>query len=132
MQFTDQNTLLHPWVKAALTAAGCPIGQGYQSVPATYLLQRYHAVVEVELPLIVSDLTTAHLPQLQLILRNAYPATHPITVFYASSGKENGVTATDQTTVDALDAGPTSHCGAPAFAPGLSVGSQADAPEYAP
>jgi tetrapyrrole methylase family protein/MazG family protein len=106
VQFTDQNTLLHPWVKAALTAAGCPISQGYQSVPATYLLQRYHPVVEVELPLIVSDLTTAHLPQLQLILRNAYPATHPITVFYASSGNENGVTATDQTTVDALDAVP--------------------------
>lgn len=102
VQSSNQNLLLHPLVKAVLMAAGCQADQGYQCVPASYLLQSYHPVVEVELPLLISDLNAAHLPPLQAILGNAYPATHPVTVCYTDSSKEKLVTDPGQTTLDAL------------------------------
>jgi tetrapyrrole methylase family protein/MazG family protein len=105
VQANVQTMLLHPLVATALTAAGCQAGPGYQCVSASYLLQSYHPVVEVELPLLISDLTAAHLPQLQAILRNAYPATHPITVLHTGSSNGNNGKSTaepGQTTLDAL------------------------------
>lgn len=101
MQSNDHSTLLHPLLQAALAAAGCHAEQGYQCVPARYLLQSYHPVVEVELPLIISELTATHLPQIQTILRNAYPATHPITLLKAP-GEQSDAPAASQTTLIAL------------------------------
>lgn len=102
MQASDQNTLLHPFVATALAAAGCDAGHGYQCVPASYLVQSYHPVVEVELPLIISDLSTDHLAQLQKILRNAYPATHLVTLLDRPGVQNNGEPAARQITLQAL------------------------------
>lgn len=98
MQAHDQTMLLHPFVATVLTAAGCHARQGYQCVPASYLLQSYHPIVEVELPLVVSALSTDHLPQLYNILRNAYPATHPVTLL----DQTNGAPTANQTTLQTL------------------------------
>lgn len=102
MQLSEHSPLLHPLIGAALTAAGCHTGQGYQCVAASYLLQSYHPVVEVELPLIISDLTTAHLPQLQAILCNAYPAVHPMTILRTVSKNAQITAESEQTTLAAL------------------------------
>lgn len=85
MQANDYDLLLSPVLRTALAAAGCHADQGYQCVPASYLLQHYHPVVEVELPLIISDLRVAQLSPLQAILRNAYPAEYLVTLLEAPS-----------------------------------------------
>ncbi len=123
VQAHDQNRLLHPLVATALTAAGCHTGQGYQCVPASHLVQNYHPIVEVELPLIVSDLSPDHLPQLQHILRNAYPTTHPVTLLDHPGAQPDGEPATRQSTVHALATLPTAAAPLLICVPPLPAGS---------
>lgn len=95
-----QLSLVHPLINAVLTAAGLHADQGYQCVPASYLQDKYHPPVEVELPLIVSALASSELAHLQLVLQNAYPPDHPLTLL--DSTTPTGEPTVIQTTVATL------------------------------
>lgn len=105
LQPNDDQALVHPLVSAALTAAGLTPQDGYQCVPATYLLQHYHPIVEIELPLVIHNLpqqeTAQALTRLQTILQNAYPSAHPITLVTRSTSEDRGSTI-QQTTLQEL------------------------------
>lgn len=88
VQPKSKMTLLHPSVEVTLTAAGIAINSGYQHVPAGTLLQAYHPQVEIELPLLISDLPADGLARLQAILQNAYPATQPVVVLRMTDEEE--------------------------------------------
>ncbi len=101
LQSNDSQFLRHPLVSAALTAAGLEPQQGYQCVPAAYLLQKYHPMVESELPIIICDFSVQELVRLQTVLQNAYPGTHPLTLVTepTDAGTPNNIR---HTTVQAL------------------------------
>ncbi len=76
-------------------AAGIPIEQGFQWVPAQRLLSAYHPTVEVELPLFITGIATAQgqiaqgqtaqgqtaqWQHLCTMLANAYPAEHGVSI----------------------------------------------------
>jgi len=100
------HTLIHPLVRKGLTAAGLTTDQGYQCVPASALLQRYHPVVEIELPLIITDFTEQALARLQAVLQNAYPDDHPLTLVTATTAEDGAEAKVLHTTVQALAATP--------------------------
>lgn len=104
VQPKEKMTLLHPLVEAALTAAGMAISNGYQHVPASYLLQTYHPQVEVELPLLISDLPSNGLARLQAILQNAYPATQPVVVLQVTDEEDQPAPTAQHTTLAELAA----------------------------
>lgn len=85
LERNSYRNFLATQVQLAMTAAGLDIDHGYQCVPADHLLQKYHPVVEVELPLLITALAKAELPRLQSILQNAYPSSHPITLITEAS-----------------------------------------------
>lgn len=93
------NPFLPPLISAVLTAAGLNPQQGYQWVPASYFREKYHPTVEVELPLIITDLVSADPTQLQAVLQNAYPVAHPLTLLDTTTKGESSVI---HTTVAAL------------------------------
>lgn len=95
-------SLVPPLINAALTAAGLHAHQGYQWVPASYLQDKYHPPVEVELPLIVGTLAASELIQLQRVLQNAYPPAHPLTLLESARTTPAGEPLIVQTTVAAL------------------------------
>lgn len=101
-QSSESTSLLPPVIKATLTAAGLEINPGYQCVPATALLQKYHPQVEIELPLLISDLPIDGWSRLQSILQNAYPVTHPVLVITAAAEGNTGVLPFVQTTLQEL------------------------------
>lgn len=80
LQLDDHNPFLPPLIRALFTVAGLTPHQGYQWVPATYFHEKYHPTVEVELPLLITDLAAQDPAQLQALLQNAYPAAHPLTL----------------------------------------------------
>lgn len=99
LQTDDHNPFLPPLLGAVLTAAGLNPQQGYQSVPASYFREKYHPTVEVELPLLITALVSQDLAQLQTVLQNAYPATHPLTWLATPT---TGESAIGHTTIAAL------------------------------
>lgn len=102
LQTQAHNPFISPLLNNLLTAAGLQADQGCQCVPASYLRTKYHPIVEVELPLIVSDLAPQDLAQLQVVLRNAYPATHPLTIIDSTRATPPGDLPVIHTTVAAL------------------------------
>lgn len=96
------NPFLPPLISSALTAAGLPAQPGYQWVTASYLCAKYHPVVEVELPLIISDLAEQDLAQLQAVLQNGYPVTHPLTVLRHSTSAPDAAPTVIQSTLGDL------------------------------
>ena len=80
LQPDDHNPFLSPLISAVLTAAGLNPQQGYQWVPVRYFCEKYHPTVEVELPLLITELAPQDLTQLQAVLQNGYPAAHPLTL----------------------------------------------------
>ncbi len=106
-QPNNATPLLHPLVRAALTAADLQPEQGYQSVSAAYLLQKHHPMVEIELPLVIDFATPAvaeELLRLQTVLQNAYPATHPITLVTATGETDIAAPMILHTTLQTLAA----------------------------
>ena len=104
MQRHHYNTLLHPLVRATLTAAGLEEHPGCQQLAAAYLRDQYHPPIEVELPLIITDFGVDDLAQMQAILRNAYPAAHPV-VMLVGTDAENAIDGLAiHTTLQALTA----------------------------
>lgn len=99
LQPDDHNPFLSPLISTVLTAAGLNPQQGYQWVPARYFREKYHPTVEVELPLLITDLAPQDLTQLQAVLQNAYPAAHPLTLLATPI---KGEPAVMHTTVAAL------------------------------
>lgn len=95
----DHNPFLPPPIRTALMAAGLTTHQGYQWVPATYFREKYHPTVEVELPLLITELASQDPAQLQALLQNAYPAAHPLTLLEMTT---EGNPAVIQTTVAEL------------------------------
>jgi len=97
--------LLHPLVSAALTAAGLTPQHGYQCVPVASLIQNYHPIVEIELPLLLYGFATLEaaqdLARLRAILQNAYPDAHPVTLVSQTAGTDTPNTIL-HTTVQAL------------------------------
>lgn len=83
------NVVAERWVvqqaAALFAAAGIGTDDGYQWVPARRLAEAYHPTVEVELPLLVTELTAEiSWQRLQQTLANAYPATHGVALLHCS------------------------------------------------
>ncbi len=85
----EDQSLLPPFWHPLLTAAGLAVEEGYQWLPLHKLLQQYHPIVEVTLPLLVSgQAIAADYQRLQQTLANAYGQDHQITI--ASTSSEEG------------------------------------------
>ncbi|MEZ4861989.1 MAG: MazG family protein [Caldilineaceae bacterium] len=96
--------MLNPKLVAALAAHGIAIDQGYQWLPVARLLQQYHPQVEVELPLLISDVSRqSNLIQLQQCLTNAYPAGHPAMILVGSSAQADTVLHCTQICLEELN-----------------------------
>lgn len=102
MQHHYDNPLLHPLVRTALSAAGLEGYSGCQQVAVVYLHDQYHPRVEVELPLIITDFGLEDLAQLQAVLQNGYPATHPIVMLSSTRGEDATHSHPFHTTLQAL------------------------------
>jgi len=102
VQRHHHNTLLHPLVRAGLTAAGLEEHGGCQQLAAAYLRNQYHPCVEVELPLIITDFSVEDLSQMQAVLHNAYPTAHPIVMLIGTGGENATDGRVIHTTLQAL------------------------------
>jgi MazG family protein len=70
-----------------LLAIGIDPAQGYQVVLANYLTQHHYPQVEVNLPLLISDVVPAtDVARLAHVLGQAYPADHPLTLIAMDEG----------------------------------------------
>ncbi|MCX6048097.1 MAG: MazG family protein [Chloroflexi bacterium] len=80
-------------------SVGDALADGYQCVSAQRIAAQYYPQVDLSLPLLITNLETLATP-LKLILLNAYPTQHPVTIL-------SGDTRSGQTyatiTLDALD-----------------------------
>ena len=63
-------------------SVGSALADGYQCVSAQRMAVQHYPQVDLGLPLLITALESqAQAMRLKLILRNAYPADHPVTVF---------------------------------------------------
>ena len=65
-------------VASSLIAAGIDPEMGYQAVPASVLADQHHPLVEVRLPLVVTDIGATDPISLAKTLQHAYPGDHEI------------------------------------------------------
>jgi tetrapyrrole methylase family protein/MazG family protein len=93
------------WLGAVLPLLPDQVQNGYQCVPATYLTGSYHPLIEVNLPTVIQLDPSTPLEQLQRVLRNAFPAKHPVRIVSrAASGELHTVACLLQGLVDAASA----------------------------
>lgn len=67
-------------IQGVLDAVQADTSNGYQCVPAGYIIRHHHPQVEAGLPLVITNVASQALaPQIARALLNAYPPEHPIT-----------------------------------------------------
>ncbi len=98
-------TIGHPTLSYAdaLAAVGIDPAAGSQLVTATRIAAQHHPLVDVGLPLLITQFEDRALaPRLQATLANAYPDTHPVTLFHTSVAPAAGQIELSLTELDQL------------------------------
>lgn len=96
-----ENPVNHmDWLAKVLSAVPVDLSQGYQCVPANYIAGHYYPQTEGNLPLLVAGVDSpALVAPLVRVLRNAYPADHPVYLVWRG---EDGQPVTHKLRLDGL------------------------------